>query len=269
MSAPHLLIEQQGHVTILTLNDPKTRNAFSKEMMVRVADALEACENDPNVRVIVITGADGNFSSGSNLKEQIVRHDTEWQRRLDEDQGLWMRAFLRTGRPSKPIIGAIEGFALAGGTEVTLGTDIRVAAKSANFGLSEAKLGLVPLGGGTVRLVKQIPYAIAIELLVTGRHMSAEEAASWGLVNYVVEDGKALEKALEIAEIIANNGPLAVQTILRLGRENIDMPEDQALQNEFNQGYAHVTSQEAHEGRKAFAEKRKPNFSGVKEEAGK
>lgn len=263
MSQAHLLVEQKGFVAILTLNDPKTRNAFSKEMMVRVADELQRCNDDPNVRVIIITGAEGNFSSGSNLKEQVVRHDTEWQRRLDEDQGIWMRAFLRAERPMKPIIAAIEGYALAGGTEVTLGADIRVAGRGATFGLSEAKLGLVPLGGGTARLVKQIPYSIAVEMLVTGRTMSAPEAATWGLIGHVVDDGAALERALEIAETIAVNGPLAVKTILQLARENVDLPEAEALQNEFTLGYPRITSAEAAEGRRAFSEKRKPTFTGV------
>lgn len=260
MSEPHILVERREYVAIVTLNDPSTRNAFSKEMMVRAADAFRELSEDPSVRVIVLTGADGNFSSGSNLKEQVARHDTEWQRRLDEDQGLWMRAFLRTDRPRKPVVAAVEGFALAGGTEITLGSDIRVAGRSAQFGLSEAQLGLVPLGGGTARLVKQIPYAIAIEMLVTGKRITAEEAAALGMINHVVDDGKALDKALEIAARIAKNGPIAVQTILSLARENIDLNEEQALANELEKGFPRVTSDEAKEGRKAFAEKRAPNF---------
>lgn len=259
-SEPHILLERRDHIAIVTLNDPKTRNAFSKEMMVRAADAFKELSDDASVRVIVLTGADGNFSSGSNLKEQVARHDTEWQRRLDADQGLWMRAFLRADRPKKPIIAAVEGFALAGGTEITLGSDIRVAGASAKFGLSEAQLGLVPLGGGTVRLVKQIPYAIAVEMLVTGKRISAQEAAELGMINHVVDDGNALNKALEIADRIAKNGPIAVQTILALARENIDLPEDKALANELEKGFPRVTSEEAIEGRKAFAEKRTPNF---------
>lgn len=261
MSEAHILVERREHVGIVTLNDPKTRNAFSKEMMVRAADAFQELDEDKAIRVIVLTGADGNFSSGSNLKEQVARHDTEWQRRLDEDQNLWMRAFLRTGRPSKPIVAAIEGFALAGGTEITLGSDIRVAGRSAKFGLSEAQLGLVPLGGGTVRLVKQIPYAIAVEMLVTGKRISAQEAAGLGMINHVVDDGKALDKALEIAERIAKNGPIAVQTVLALARENVDLSEAEGLANELEKGFPRVTSDEAKEGRKAFAEKREPNFS--------
>lgn len=263
MSESQILIEQRGHVCVITLNDPKTRNAFSKEMMVRAADAFKACDENPDVRVIVLTGAGGNFSSGANLKEQVVRHDTEWQRRLDEDQGLWMRAFLRTDRPSKPVIAAIEGFALAGGTEVMLGADIRVAAQGAVFGLSEVKRGLVPLGGATARLAKQIPYSIALEMLITGRTMDAAEAASWGLVGHVVEDGRALEKALEIADIIAENGPMAVKTILRAVRENVDLPEEEAMANELTLGWPRIQSAEANEGRAAFMEKRKPNFSGL------
>lgn len=260
MSDAHILTETRGHVAIVTLNDPKTRNAFSKEMMVRAADTFKALNEDKQVRAIVLTGADGNFSSGSNLKEQVARHDTEWQRRLDEDQNLWMRAFLRIDRPRKPIIAAIEGFALAGGTEITLASDIRVAGKSAMFGLSEVQLGLVPLGGGTARLVKQIPYSIAVEMLVTGRRMTATEAASWGMIGHVVEDGTALDKALEIAERIAKNGPIAVQTVLGLARENVDLPEETALANELERGFSRVTSDEAKEGRRAFVEKREPNF---------
>lgn len=260
MSEPQLLIERQNHVAIVTFNDPKTRNAFSKEMMVRAADAYQALNEDHDVRAIIVTGADGNFSSGSNLKEQVARHDTEWQRRLDEDQELWMRAFLRVKRPLKPIIAAIEGFALAGGTEITLASDIRVAGKSAQFGLTEAQLGLVPLGGGTARLVKQVPYAIAIEMLVTGKRIHADEAAAIGLLNYVVEDGSALSKALEIADRIAKNGPHAVRTILGLARQNIDLDEEKALANELAQGFARITSKEAEEGRRAFAEKRLPHF---------
>lgn len=260
MNEPHILTEQRGHIGIVTLNDPKTRNAFSKEMMVRAADAFKAFDEDHAIRVIVLTGADGNFSSGSNLKEQVARHDTEWQRRLDEDQNLWMRAFLRADRPSKPIIAAIEGFALAGGTEITLASDIRVAGKGAMFGLSEVQLGLVPLGGGTARLVKQIPYSIAVEMLVTGRRMTATEAASWGMLSHVVEDGTALDKALEIAERIAKNGPIAVRTILSLARQNVDLSEEKALANELEKGFPRVTSDEAKEGRRAFAQKREPNF---------
>lgn len=263
MSTPHLLIEDVGHVRVLTLNDPRTKNAFSKEMIVRLADAWDDAENDPNVRVVILTGAEGNFSSGANLKEQVVRHDTEWQRRLDEDQGMWMRAFLRTKRLKKPVVAAVEGYALAGGTEILQGTDIRVVARSAQFGVREVKLGLFPLGGSTVRLPRQVPYTIAMEMLLMGRTISAEEAYRIGLVGRVVDDGSALDEALKIAGEIAENGPLAVQAVLRSIRECLDLNEEEALQREFEIGWPRITSEEAKEGRAAFAEKRKPNFTGV------
>ena len=262
MSEPHLLIDRHGHVCVLTLNDPRTKNAFSKEMIVRIADAWTMCEEDPGIRVVVLTGAGGNFSSGANLKEQVVRHDTEWQRRLDEDQGMWMRAFLRTPKLRKPVVAAVEGFALAGGTEILQGTDIRVAGRSAQFGVREVKLGLFPLGGSTVRLPRQVPHTVAMEMLLMGRTMDAEEACRWGLIGRVVEDGQALETALAIAQEIAENGPLAVQAVLRSVRETASMSEEDGLAREFEIGWPRITSKEAEEGRRAFAEKRKPQFTG-------
>lgn len=265
MTEPHLLIDTADHICTLTLNDPRTKNAFSKEMMVRVADAWDMCENDPEIRVVILTGAGGNFSSGANLKEQVVRHENEWQRRLDEDQGLWMRAFLRTKRLAKPLIAAVEGYALAGGTEILQGTDIRVAGRGATFGVREVKLGLFPLGGSTVRLQRQIPYTLAAEMLLMGKSITADEAASYGLIGRVVDDGEALLEAKDIAKEIAANGPLAVQAVLRSMRETADLSEAEALQREFEIGWPRINSAEAKEGRKAFGEKRAPNFSGLEE----
>lgn len=265
VSEPHLLVDVSDHICTLTLNDPRTKNAFSKEMMVRVADAWEMCERTPEIRVVILTGAGNNFSSGANLKEQVVRHETEWQRRLDEDPGLWMRAFLRTKRLQKPVIAAVEGYALAGGTEILQGTDIRVAGRSATFGVREVKLGLFPLGGSTVRLQRQIPYTLAAEMLLLGKSISAEEAQRYGLIGRVVDDGEALAEARAIATEIASNGPLAVQAVLRSMRETADLPEEEALKREFEIGWPRIRSAEADEGRQAFAEKRAPRFTGVEE----
>ena len=263
MSEPHLLIERDEHVCILTLNDPKTKNAFSKEMIVRVADAFQMCEEDPEIRVVILTGAEGNFSSGANLKEQMSRHDTEWQRRLDADQGLWQRAFLRSQRLRKPLVAAVEGYALAGGTEILQATDIRVAGESAVFGVREAKWGLFPLGGSTVRLPRQVPYTKAMEMLLMARKVDAKEALEIGLIGRVVPDGEALAEARKIAAQIAENGPLAVQAILKSVRETADMTEEDGLAREYEIGWPRITSKEAQEGRTAFAEKRKPDWSGV------
>jgi enoyl-CoA hydratase len=169
---------------------------------------------------------------------------------------------LKGRRLTKPLIAAVEGPAIAGGTEILQATDIRVAGRGARFGISEARWGLFPLGGSAVRLVRQIPYTVAADLLLTGRHITAEEALSVGLIGHVVDDGQALAKALELAELIAANGPLAVQAILRTIRESESLAENDAFALEARLGMGVFASADAKEGPRAFAEKRKPNFSG-------
>jgi enoyl-CoA hydratase len=169
---------------------------------------------------------------------------------------------LKGRRLTKPLIAAVEGPAIAGGTEILQATDIRVAGESARFGVSEARWGLFPLGGSAVRLPRQIPYTVAAELLLTGRHITAAEALSIGLIGHVVPDGQALTKALELADMIAANGPLAVQAILRTMRETETMPENEAFAIEAKHGMRVFLSADAKEGPAAFAAKRQPNFQG-------
>jgi enoyl-CoA hydratase len=156
----------------------------------------------------------------------------------------------------------VEGPAIAGGTEILQGTDIRIAGESAKFGISEAKWSLYPMGGSAVRLVRQIPYTVACDLLLTGRHITAAEAREIGLIGHVVPDGQALTRALEIAGVIADNGPLAVQAILRSIRETEGLPENEAFKIDTQLGITVFLSQDAKEGPRAFAEKRKPQFQG-------
>ncbi|MDT5067418.1 MAG: enoyl-CoA hydratase, partial [Mycobacterium sp.] len=163
-------------------------------------------------------------------------------------------------RLTKPLIAAVEGPAIAGGTEILQGTDIRVAGESAKFGVSEAKWSLYPMGGSAVRLPRQIPYTLAADILLTGRHLSAAEAKEIGLIGYVVPDGDALEKAFEIAETVNNNGPLAVQAILKSIRETEGMPENEAFKIDTQLGIQVFLSDDAKEGPRAFKEKRKPEF---------
>jgi enoyl-CoA hydratase len=167
---------------------------------------------------------------------------------------------LKGRRLSKPLIAAVEGPAVAGGTEILQACDIRVAGASARFGVSEARWGLFPLGGSAVRLPRQIPYTVAADLLLTGRHITAAEALSIGLIGHVVPDGQALEAALEIAAAIAANGPVAVRAILRVIRETEGMAENEAFTLEAKVGMAVFASEDAKEGPRAFAEKRRPLF---------
>jgi enoyl-CoA hydratase len=169
---------------------------------------------------------------------------------------------LKGRRLTKPLIAAVEGPAIAGGTEILQATDIRVAGESARFGVSEPRWGLFPLGGSAVRLPRQIPYTVACDLLLTGRHITAAEALSFGLIGHVVPDGQALTKALELASLIAANGPLAVQAILRTIRETEGMAENDAFKIDARLGMEVFRSKDAKEGPRAFAEKRKPEFTG-------
>src|SRR3954469_7432095 len=206
---PHLLFEREGHTAIVTLNRPAKRNALSSEMLVRMYDAWIEIDRNPDIRVAIVTGAGGNFCSGADLKAMAAGHpDNEYSKRFNEDDDLHWKALLRHFIPGKPIIAAVEGYAVAGGTEILQAMDIRVAGRSATFGIAEVRRGLFPLGGSTVRLSRQIPYTIAAELLLTGRMVTAAEAKDIGLIGHVVPDGTVLEKAREIADQISENGPL-------------------------------------------------------------
>jgi enoyl-CoA hydratase len=180
--------------------------------------------------------------------------------------GAWsmstLEPLLKGRRLRKPLIAAVEGPAIAGGTEILQATDLRVAGESARFGVSEARWGLFPIGGSAVRLARQIPYTVAADLLLTGRHITAAEAQQIGLIGHVVPDGQALAKALELADMIAANGPVAVQAILRTIRETEGMAEEDAFTVEAKIGMEVFSSEDAKEGPRAFAEKRPPVFRG-------
>lgn len=256
---PDCLVDKRDHVLIVTMNRPEARNALSTEMMAIMRDAWDQVDNDPEIRVAILTGAGGAFCAGMDLKAMTARHPGDHAGSFDPTR---LEALLKGRRLTKPLIAAVEGPAIAGGTEILQGTDIRVAGEGAKFGVSEARWGLFPLGGSAVRLVRQIPYTVAADILLTGRHITAAEAKEIGLIGHVVPDGAALDKALELAGQIAANGPLAVQAILRTIRETEAMPEQDAFQIEAKLGMAVFRSADAKEGPKAFAEKRKPTFTG-------
>ena len=256
---PHALVELRGHVLVVTMNRPQARNALSGPMMAIMREAWDRADSDPHIRVCILTGAGGAFCAGADLKAMTVAHPGDSFRSGAFDPSV-IEPLLKGRRLSKPLIAAVEGPAIAGGTEILQACDIRVAGASARFGVSEARWGLFPLGGSAVRLPRQVPYTVAAELLLTGRHITADEALSIGLIGHVVPDGQALARALEIAEAIAANGPVAVRAILRVIRETEGMPENEAFTLEATVGMAVFASEDAKEGPRAFAEKRQPHF---------
>jgi enoyl-CoA hydratase len=258
---PHALIERRGHVLIVTLNRPHARNALSGPMMTLMRGAWDEVDADPGIRVAVLTGAGGSFCAGADLKAMTAAPPGDSFHKGSMDLSV-IDALLKGRRLAKPLIAAVEGAAIAGGTEILQATDIRIAGASARFGVSEARWGLFPLGGSAVRLVRQVPYTIAADLLLTGRHISAGEALRIGLIGEVVPDGQALARAMEVAEVIAANGPLAVQAILRAIRLTEGMAENEAFRLESEIGMEVFRSADAKEGPRAFAEKRAPVFRG-------
>ena len=258
-AGPDAIIEQRGHTLILTLNRPEARNALSTEMLSIMVEAWDRVDSDPDVRSCILTGAGGYFCAGMDLKAATNKPPGDSFKDGSYDPSR-IDSLLKGRRLTKPLIAAVEGPAIAGGTEILQATDIRVAGESAKFGVSEAKWSLYPMGGSAVRLPRQIPYTLAADILLTGRHLTATEAKEMGLIGYVVPDGQALTKALEIAETINKNGPLAVQAILKSIRETEGMPENEAFTIDTQLGIQVFLSDDAKEGPKAFAEKRKPEF---------
>jgi len=234
--------------------------------MCRLYDAWVELDRDGALRVAILTGRGSTFCAGMDLAEigrmRSGAAGDAWLERVKREPQVIYGCWLKTYRPTKPVILAAEGFARAGGTEILQGTDIRIAGESACFGVTEVQRGLFPMAGSTVRLRRQIPYAIAAEMLLAGEDLPARRAFELGLVNHVVPDGQALAKAREIALRIAANGPLAVREILATLRETEALPEVQAFEIEQRHGMVAMSSQDAVEGPRAFLEKRKPVFTG-------
>src|SRR5438093_6910942 len=187
-AAPALLVEREGHIVTCTMNRPDVKNALNPEMLCRMADAWDLIDGGDEVRVAILTGADGAFCAGADLDKLVGRMtrglpaEDEWEERVRKDYSIIFKGLLRNHRFKKPLIAAIEGPCIAGGTEILQATDIRVAGGGATFGISEARWGLFPMGGSTVRLRRQIPYTKAMEILLTCDHYPAEEALRIGLI---------------------------------------------------------------------------------------
>ncbi|RSN22853.1 crotonase/enoyl-CoA hydratase family protein [Streptomyces sp. WAC 05977] len=261
MSEPHALVEKIEHTLVVTMNRPEARNALSGEMLGIMVEAWNRVDEDDDIRCCVLTGAGGAFCAGADLKSMSKNSPSDSFAKGTFDPSR-IEGLLKGRRLTKPLIAAVEGAAIAGGTEILQGTDIRVAGESAKFGVSEARWSLFPMGGSAVRLPRQIPYTVAADLLLTGRHIKAAEALEIGLIGHVVPDGQALDKAMELAGLIAANGPLAVRAILKTMRDTEGMHEEEAFKLDAQYGIEVFASEDAKEGPRAFAEKRKPVFRG-------
>ena len=258
----------EDHIAIVTLNRPEARNAINPEVAVRLAQAWEQVREDDTVRVAIVTGTGSAFCAGADLGQLIPlrtgarQPENEWDRQIVDTPGLTSRSILRNFDPEKPVIAAINGHAIAGGMELVQGTDIRVSSPDARFGVQEVKWAIFPAGGSTVRLPRQLPYSKAMELLLTGDLISAEEALTLGFLNYVVPTHELLAKSMEIAQKIAANGPLAVKAIRQSARACLGRPEEDALRMELEFAAPVFQTEDAKEGPRAFMEKRSPVYRG-------
>jgi enoyl-CoA hydratase len=268
MTEPALLVERDDHVVTLTLNRPDTRNACNAEMLCLLADAWDLIDGDDDIRVAILTGAGGHFSAGADLDRLVGAMlsgkptENEYEERIKTDFSVIFKGFLKEYRLKKPLIGAIEGYCYAGGTEILQAIDIRVAGESAEIAISEVRRGLFPMSGSTVRLPRQIAWTHAMELLLVGDPISATRAAEIGLMGHVVPTGEALGAARDLADKLAANGPLAVQGIKASILASESLTESEAFTKEMEIGMGVMSSDDAREGPKAFLEKRAPDFKG-------
>ena len=265
ISTPTCLIARSGNTLLVTLNRPEAKNAFNPPMLVGMYRAWRLLDGDDSLYCAVLTANGDTFCAGMDLKTgpEGGPDAIEIQALMKEVPNLHWQALLRDNRPLKPLLLAVEGYALAGGTEILQGTDIRVGAEDAVFGVTEVARGLYPLAGSTIRLRRQIPYCLAAEILLTGRHVTAQEALAWGLINRVVPKGQALATALEIAAQIARNGPVAVRAVVQSLREHQEcLDEDAAMLRSDAVGWPVFATEDAKEGMRAFKEKRPAEFKG-------
>ena len=257
-----VLAEQHGHTLLVTLNRPDARNAVNNAVTVGVGEALDHAEVSPDIWVVVVTGAgDKAFCAGADLKQVAAGRMGD----RDERFARWGFAGYVTHAISKPTIAAVNGFALGGGTEIVLASDLAVAADTATFGLPEVKRGIFAGAGGAFRLPRQIPQKVAMEAILTGRPIPAQRALEVGLVNRVVPRGELLDAAFELADAICENAPLAVQTSKRIARGITDehvAAEDDDWARSAAEGERLLRSDDAREGMRAFAEKRAPQWQG-------
>ena len=266
ISTENCIVEQDGQVLVVTLNRPEARNAFTPQMLLGMYRAWRRLDEDDELRCAILTANGDTFCAGMDLKAGADGDQgatEEFMAVMAEVPNVHWQALLRDNRPSKPVILAVEGYALAGGTEILQGTDLRVGAEDAIFGVTEVARGLYPMGGSTVRLRRQISYCQAAEMLLLGEHVTAQQALEFGLINRVVPKGETLAEAKRMAARICENAPLAVNAVTRSLREQQEcMHEDDAMLASDALANPVFASADAKEGMRAFKEKRPAVFKG-------
>jgi enoyl-CoA hydratase len=249
-----VLTERRDRVLLITINRPDQRNAVNAAVATGIAAALDELDDDANLSLGVITGAGKGFCAGMDLKAFVAG-----ERPHAGDRGF---AGIVARPPAKPLIAAIEGFAVAGGLEVALACDLIVAAREARLGIPEVKRSLVAAGGALLRLPRTLPRNIAMELALTGEPIDAERCYELGLVNRLTDPGEALASALELAETVASGGPLALAATKRVMTESADWPDAEFFERQEKLVRPVMASEDAREGATAFAEKRAPVWRG-------
>ncbi len=264
-----LIYEKRNRIAYITLNRPEAHNAVDPETVLALAAAWKDVSEDKEVRCAILTGAgDKSFCSGADLGKLIPlmtgarQPETEADRAVVADPTAMFKAFLRGVTLDKPVVAAINGTAIAGGMEILYSTDIRIAASGSKFALQEVKWSIFPMMGSSVHLPRQIPFAKAMEVLLTGELVDADDMLAWGFLNKVVPRDKVLEEAERYATMISKNGPLAVTALKKAVLKNAGLSTDAALQEEMNIALPVFMSRDAKEGPRAFKEKREPNFQG-------
>lgn len=264
-----LIYEKRGRIAYLKINRPEAHNAIDPKTAIEMLNAWIDYREDDNCLCAIITGGGAKaFCAGLDLGTTIPMLTgarppvNDEEKIIASDQGLVDRATLRNLELCKPVISAVNGFAIAGGMEIVLATDIRIASENAKFGLQEAKWGLFPMGGSTVRLPRQIPYCKAMEIMLTGELISAEEALSIGLINRIVPGERLVEEVNEIADRIVRNGPFSLRNIKKSVTRCMGLTLEEGLKTEYQLGREVFESKDAKEGALAFMEKRDPKFIG-------
>lgn len=266
---PHLLVDKRDGIAYVTLNRPEKRNAFSPEMLVRLCDAWVDIARDPSVRVVLLTGAGTQaFSSGGDLGTVIPlmmrtkKPEGEWEERFAADRKQLGAAILRNATFYKPIVAAINGHAHAGGAEFLLSTDIRVMSSDATIAVTEVRRGLIAGGGSLARLARQVPWAHAMELILVGEPIGAQQALAIGLVNRVVPPGEVMSTAEDFARRISLGAPMALLKSKEAIVRGSGRPLEEAFAIESQCTKENAATDDAKEGPRAFMEKRAPVFTG-------